>query len=73
MCHEESLCIDMEELDDVLVTNNATTASFREGFGRDDLPLIVGIIMTISGNLLSYTEVSHCSSLDNQWLTNLGY
>jgi hypothetical protein len=43
----------MEELDDVIVADDAATTSFRKGLGRYDAPVVVGIVVAISSDLLT--------------------
>lgn len=58
MSQEMSLRVNMKELDDIFVTNNATLASFRECLSGDDLPLVVGVFMPVTCDLLTFTKVS---------------
>ena len=53
MRQEESVGLDMAQLDDVLVADDATTPSFREGFGGDDLPVVVHVGMGVASDLLT--------------------
>ena len=53
MSQEESVRLDMAQLDDVLVADDATAASFREGFSGDDLPVVVQVGMGIASDLLT--------------------
>jgi hypothetical protein len=53
MGQEECIRADMTQLNNVLVTDNATTASFREGFGGYDLPVVVCVGMGIASDLLT--------------------
>lgn len=54
MCYEVSLCVNMEELNDIAVANNATLSGLWDSLSWDDLPDIIGIIVGIAGNLLAY-------------------
>jgi hypothetical protein len=47
------LSIDVKQLDDIVVTNDATTSSFWKRFCWNDFPMIVGVVMAITGNLLT--------------------
>ena len=53
MSEEVRLGVHMKQLDDIFVADNATAASFRKSFGGDDLPEVVGVIVSVSGNLLT--------------------
>lgn len=48
----------MEELDDVVVAHNATTASLRKRLGGNDSPVVVGIVVAITSDLLTLTADS---------------
>lgn len=43
----------MQKLDDVLIADNATAPSLGKSFCRNYLPVVVDIIMSIAGDLLS--------------------
>ncbi len=47
------LGVDMQELDDILVSHNSSTTSGWECLGGDNLPVVVGVIMTITSHLLT--------------------
>jgi len=47
------LSIDMKQLYDIVMTNDAPTSGFWKRLRWNDFPLIVGVIMTITGNLLT--------------------
>lgn len=55
---QESVGLDVEELDDIIVADNPSTASLRESLGGDDHPVVVFILMRITCNLLSLTANS---------------
>lgn len=52
--HEVSLSVDMQQLDDILVTDNTATTSLGKSLGGNDLPEVVGIVVPVAGNLLAY-------------------
>ena len=54
MRHEVSLSVDMQQLDDILVTDNTATTSLGKSLGGNDLPEVVGIVVPVAGNLLAY-------------------
>jgi hypothetical protein len=62
MCQEVRVGGHVQELDDILVTNDAATACFWEGLGRDDLPMVVRVIMAVPGDLLTYRSMSEKQS-----------
>jgi hypothetical protein len=59
---EESVSLDMAQLDKVLVADDATATGFREGFGGNDLPVIVHISVGIASDLLTWVGCQ-CHSL----------
>lgn len=50
---EICLGVDMEKLDNIFIAHDTATASFRESLGRDDCPVVVRIIVSVSSNLLT--------------------
>ena len=70
MGEEVALGARMEKLDDIVVANNTTTASFREGFCWDDNPEVVGVIMGITSHLspLLNTSVNSQANLKPLYL-----
>lgn len=53
MGKEISLCCYVQELDDIPMSYDATTASFRKCFGRNNLPPVVLVGVTITSDLLA--------------------
>ena len=53
MRQKKSLRVDVQELDDVVVTNYTTTTSLWERLSRDDLPVVVRVLVAITSNLLT--------------------
>lgn len=53
VCEEMSLSIDVEELNDIAAADNASLAGFRDGFCRDNLPEVVGVVVGITSDLLA--------------------
>ncbi len=60
MCQKMGLGIDVEKLYNVVVTNNASVARFWQGLSWNDLPMIIGVIMRITSDLLTYTSYKRC-------------
>lgn len=54
MSQKQGLRVDVEELNSIFVANNATTSSFWKRLGGNDLPKVIGIVVSISSDLLSY-------------------
>ena len=48
----------MEELDDIVMADNPSTAGLRECLGRNDDPVVVIILMGVTGDLLALTANS---------------
>jgi len=53
---EEGIGVDVVELNDVLVSNDATSTGIRELLGREDLPVVVGVVERVAGDLLTCEE-----------------
>jgi len=53
MRQKESIGFNMAQLDNVLVSYNTAAAGFREGFGGDDLPVVVQVSVGITSDLLT--------------------
>ena len=53
MCHEVGLRVDVQQLNDVVVVNDTTATSLGQGFGGNNLPIVVGVVMTIASDLLT--------------------
>ena len=53
MGQEIALRVDMQQLNDVFVANDTTATGLRESLGRDDLPVVVRVIVGVSGDLLA--------------------
>jgi len=58
MGHQERVSLNMEELDDIVMSDDPPTASLRESLGRNDHPVIVLILMRVTGDLLALTADS---------------
>lgn len=56
MSEEVRLGVHVKQLDDILIADDAAAASLWESFGRDDLPEVVGVIVSVPGNLLTYPD-----------------
>lgn len=50
---KERIGVYMAELDDIVMSNNTTTAGFGKGLRGKDLPVVVGVGMTVSSHLLT--------------------
>ena len=48
-----ALCIDVEKLEYILVANDTAASCFGQSLGGNDFPVVVRIVVAISGNLLS--------------------
>lgn len=48
----------MEELDDVVVADNPSTASLRKSLGGNDHPIVIPVLMRVTRNLLALTADS---------------
>ena len=55
--HQVRVRVDMQELDDIVLTDNSTSTGFWDFLGRDDLPVVVGIIMRVCSDLLACARV----------------
>lgn len=53
MSQEIRLSRHVKKLDYVLMTDDTAASSLWEGFCRNDLPPVVGVIVRIAGNLLT--------------------
>lgn len=53
MGKEMRVGVDVQKLNNVVVPNNTATACFGKGFRRNNLPMVVGIIVAISRDLLT--------------------
>ena len=51
--HEERVGPSVEELDDIVMADNSSTASLRESLSGDDDPVIVLILMGVTSDLLT--------------------
>ena len=56
--YQERVSLSMEELDDIIMADNPSTAGLRECLGRNNDPVVVFIFMRITGNLLALTANS---------------
>lgn len=52
---QERVSLSVEELDDVVMTDNPSTTSLGESFGGNDDPVVVLILMGITSDLLALT------------------
>lgn len=53
VCHENGLGVDVQKLNDVLVSDDTATTGFGEGLGRNDLPLIICVFVAVTSDLLT--------------------
>jgi hypothetical protein len=72
MGKEMSVGVHMQKLDDIVVSDDTATAGFWEGLGGNDLPVVVGVIVTISSHLLTCEKVSLKTFVKSSSVTNLG-
>ena len=56
--HQERVGLSVEELDDIVMTDNPSAAGLRECLGRNDDPVVVLILMGVTGDLLALTANS---------------
>ena len=54
-----ALCIDVEKLEYILVAHNTAASCFGQSLGGNNFPVVVGIVVTISGNLLTLRRNQH--------------
>ena len=54
MSKEMRLGVDVQKLDNIVVPNYTATACLGKSFGRNDLPMVVGIIVAITRDLLTF-------------------
>lgn len=54
MGEQVRLCVHVQQLDEIAVTHIAAAASLRQRLGRNNLPVIVGIVVPVSRNLLAW-------------------
>lgn len=50
---EEGVCGHVQELDNVVVAHDTTTAGFWERLGGDDAPVVVQVAVSVTGDLLA--------------------
>jgi hypothetical protein len=55
---QERVGLNVEELDDIVVADNPSTASLGESLGGNDHPVIVFVLMGVTGDLLALTADS---------------
>lgn len=53
VCEEDGLSVDVQELDNIVVADDTATPSLRKGLGGNDLPVVVRVGVTVTGNLLT--------------------
>ena len=58
MREEVSLGGNVQKLDHVIVTHQSTTACVRKGLRGDDLPMVIGVRMLVTSNLLPCRRIS---------------
>lgn len=51
--NQERVGLDVEELDDIVVANNPSTASFGKSLGGNNHPVVILIFMGVTRNLLA--------------------
>ena len=55
---QERVSLSVEELDNIVMADNPSTASLRESLGRNDNPVVVLILVRVTGDLLALTTDS---------------
>ena len=58
MGHQVGLRVDVKKLDNVLMAHDAAATSLGESLGWDNLPVVVGVIVTVASDLLTYDSFS---------------
>lgn len=53
VCEEERVGVDVQELDHVVVPDDTPSPSFGDGFGGNDLPVVVSVVVAVSRHLLA--------------------
>lgn len=53
MGEENSVGVDMKKLDEIVMLDDAATTSLGESFGRQNLPVVVGVIVAVPSHLLA--------------------
>jgi hypothetical protein len=53
MSEKKRLGVDVFELDDVVVSDNSASAGIRDFFGRENLPIVVGVVVRVTCDLLT--------------------
>ena len=56
MCQKKSVGVDMQKLDNIAVLDVSPWACSRQCLGRNDLPEVVGVIVSVSSDLLPWTR-----------------
>lgn len=52
---KECLSVYMQELNDIVVTNDTTATCLGKCLGGDDLPFVIGVVVSVSSHLLTLT------------------
>ena len=55
MSQKECVGSHVEELNDIVVADNTTTSSLGKRLGRENPPVVVGVIVSIASDLLTLT------------------
>jgi len=58
MSEEVRVGVDMKELDNIAIANNASLSGFRDSLSGNNLPKVVGIVMSITSDLLTCNGLS---------------
>ena len=53
VCQEHGVSVDVQELNDIAVSNNSASPRLGQFFGRKDLPMVVGVVVRVTGYLLT--------------------
>jgi hypothetical protein len=51
---EVRLCVHVQKLDNIFVTHNPSATSLGERFSGNNLPVVVGVVMAVTSNLLAW-------------------
>lgn len=53
MCEKQGLCVDVQQLDDIVVTDDTAATRLWECLGGNNLPLVVRVFVAVSSDLLT--------------------
>ena len=73
MSEEVRVGVNMKKLDNIAIANNTPPSGFRDSLGGNNLPKVVGIIVSITSDLLTYIYITGSAKvkMHEYQLTNL--